>query len=760
METQNRTENLSQYPFISAVISAFFLLTCIVIGLTVSEKAGYSVSGVFVLFLENPVFFPLLIFSLLVPVSVYLISVRISRQLKERQQMIDLEQYRMQRINKFAQELIHDNLEVDFSRSGDDDILGNSLISLRDTLRVNKENSLKFRAEEERRNWISEGLARISTILRNNLQDPEQLAFNVIKELTKYINAIQGGFYILDDTDPQNRFFNLLAFFAYDRRKFADQQIKWGDGLVGTCAMEQKVIHLKSIPESYISVTSGLGEANPSSLLIVPIQYENSIYGVLEFATFNKFEATHITMIEQAAESIASTLAAVNTNITTKRLLEESKAQTEALTSHEEEMRQNMEELQATQEEATRQAQRFMQLEETLNQSLIRAEFNSEGRFLSANNLFFNKFGYPPDSAIQGKSIHDFISEDTLEQFRETWKKLKKSSIPFSGYLKHATLSGNDLWTMSSIVAIRNEEDRTDKFIFLAMDTSHEVLSTRKNTTLSELADKQGIRFELDIHGNFKDYNPCFMQMLKSSQKELKSMGIFDLIDPADLETFNKQWDSITGGTASTGVFRIRTVKGEEKWMNGSFAGLYNMAHEISRILFTGFDASNEKSLETELKIKSESLRKLEKILRDAEKDHTKQMRETRTDLQNRLKETERLKSIHEWIVNDSPDAIVTIGHDNRILFFNQAAEKLWKVNRNEVISQDVSVLFPEKLTDEDELLGSFTRPGDQKITGKRKQTVIIDHQGKEKQVEILLEKTRVDGENAFVGFFKVTGDE
>ncbi len=758
METQNRIE-ISQYSYISAVISALFLLTCIVIGLTVSEEATYSFSGVFVLFLENPVFFPLLIFALLVPASVYFVSVRISRQLKEKQHRIDQDQDLMHRIHKFTQELYQDNLEVDYTRTGDDDTLGNSLISLRDKLRVNREDNRKFMAEEEQRKWISEGLAGISATLRNNMHNPDHLAFNVIKELTKYVNAIQGGFYKLEDTDPQNRFFNLIAFFAYDRRKFADQQIKWGDGLIGTCAMEQKVIHLKSIPESYISVTSGLGEANPSSLLIVPMQYENRIYGVLEFATFNKFEARHITLIEQAAESIASTLAAVNTNITTKRLLEESKAQTEALSSQEEEMRQNLEELQATQEESTRQTHRFLQLEETLNQSLMRAEFSSDGRFMSANNLFFTKFGYLPDSAIQGKSIHDFISEDIVESFRENWKKLKKNNIPFSGYLKHTTRSGNDLWTMAALVSTPSAEDSNDKVIFLALDTSEEVFRTQKNEIMSELAGKQGIRFELDIHGNFQDCNPYFLQMVKTKQKNLKSMIIFDLIDPADLETFNKQWDSITSGTVTNGLFRIRTANGDEKWMNGSFAGMHNTEHEISLILFAGSDVSNEKSLETEAKIKSESLRKLEKMLRDSERDLTRQLRESRAEMQNRLKETERLKSIHEWVIDDSPDAVVTTGHDNRIMFFNQAAEHLWDMKRDEVISQDVSVLFPEKLTEEDELVGSFTRPGDQKITGKLKKTMIIDSKGKEKRVDMLLSKTRVDGENAYVGFFKVTSD-
>jgi len=479
MSTKTGTANYSRLPFLSAVISALFLIVCLWTGLSASDQATFSFSGIVALFHESPVFFPVLIFALLVPAGFYYACAKIDRQLNNKQQVIEQEEERMQRIHKFTKELINNNLDVDFTRSGDDDHIGNSLISLRDTLRVNRENNLRLKAEEEERTWTSEGLARVSTILRNNLQDLEQLAFNVIKDLTKYVNAIQGGFYKLDDANPQNRFFDLIAFFAYDRRKFTDQQIKWGDGLIGTCAMERKPIHLKSLPENYINVTSGLGEANPDSLLIVPMLYEDTLYGVLEFATFNTFEAKHISLIEQAAESIASTLAAVNSSVTTTRLLEESRTQTQALTSHEEEMRQNMEELQTTQEEASKQAERFMKLEEAIDQSLIRAEFTAEGRLLSANALFYTKFGYPADANIQGKSIYDIISEDSQDQFHNIWKKLKKNKIPFNGFLKHVTHDSKELWTMASLMPAHDGKGPTGTAIMMAMDVTEEV---RKGT--------------------------------------------------------------------------------------------------------------------------------------------------------------------------------------------------------------------------------------------------------------------------------------
>ena len=717
----------------AVIFSLVVLLAAVFLGLMKSEEATFSTSGVVWLFVHNPGYWFLTLFVLVFPFTSFWLARKFTLQVIEKQALIDQEQERMQRINQFTQHLIQDDFEIDFKLSGERDELGNSLIRLRDTLKINRENAQKLRISEEQRNYVTDGLARISEILRNNLHDPDQLSFNVIKELTKKVNAIQGGFYMLDDTDKLNRFFNLIAFFAYDRRKFADQQVKWGDGLIGTCAMEQKVIHLKTIPDSYISVTSGLGESNPESLLIVPMQYENEIYGVLEFASFHKFEANHINLISQAAESVASTLSAVRTNMTTARLLEESKAQTQAMTSHEEEMRQNMEELQATQEDAMRQAQRFMMLEDTINQSLIKAEFGMDGKFMLANTLFFSKLEYDQNGSTHGKSLIDFISEDSREHFREIWKKLQADSQPYTGYLKHSTRTGKSLWTVASIVMTKSEDSENDRIIFLGLDASDEVVRVQKNEILCELASKLGIRFELDVNGNFQDYNHHFMHLLKYTQKDLKSMVIYDLIDAMDLESFNKHWETIIAGNTHTGLLKIKSSHGEEKWINGSFAAVFNMSHEISRIVFTGFDVTHEKMLEKETLTQADAIRKQEKMLKDAEKELANRVREIRNELQCRIKETERLLAIDDWVIDDAPEAIVTTGQNNQIHHFNKAAELLFDMKREEVINQDVSVLFPEHLTGKDELIDSFTRPGDQKITGKRKETYIVDKNGKEK---------------------------
>lgn len=107
---------------------------------------------------------------------------------------------------------------------------------------------------------------------------------------------------------------------------------------------------MTDIPNNYLNVTSGLGEANPRALLIVPLKINDEIYGVIELASFNPFEPFQIEFIENLAEVLPSTIATVKINIQTAKLLRETRIQAEKMLQQEEELRQNLEEMQATQE--------------------------------------------------------------------------------------------------------------------------------------------------------------------------------------------------------------------------------------------------------------------------------------------------------------------------------------------------------------------------------------------------------------------------
>jgi PAS domain S-box-containing protein len=147
--------------------------------------------------------------------------------------------------------------------------------------------------------------------------------------------------------------------------------------LVGQCFIEGERIYLLEVPQEYISITSGLGGSNPNALLIVPLKVNERIYGVLELATFGKYEDYQIDLVEKFAETIAATISTVRTNESTRILLEKTQQQAEEMRAQEEEMRQNMEELEATQEEMRRKEKHIQQM---LENEKKRNEFNNKNR--------------------------------------------------------------------------------------------------------------------------------------------------------------------------------------------------------------------------------------------------------------------------------------------------------------------------------------------------------------------------------------------
>ena len=107
-------------------------------------------------------------------------------------------------------------------------------------------------------------------------------------------------------------------------------------------------IYITEAPQNYVKVTSGLGDANPNCLLVVPLIANNELYGALEFAGFNTFEPYVVEFVERLAENIASTLTNVRNNERTIKLLQETQNMAEQLQANEGEMRKNMEQLEST----------------------------------------------------------------------------------------------------------------------------------------------------------------------------------------------------------------------------------------------------------------------------------------------------------------------------------------------------------------------------------------------------------------------------
>lgn len=269
-------------------------------------------------------------------------------------------------ISSFALDIGRGNYQSNFTPLSENDVLGNSLLRMRDDLNAATIEESKRKEEDQQRNWAAIGIAKFSEILRQDNDKLDLLSYHVISNLVKYMEANQGGIFLINDTDDTRPFAELVSCYAFNRKKHLEKRVEIGEGLVGRCILEKATIYLSDIPDGYIKITSGMGESNPRNLVLVPLMMNDEVFGVIEIASFIPFEKYKIEFVEKIAESIAATLKAVKINTRTSKLLEQSKIQAEELAAQEEEMRQNMEELRATQEQSFRKEKELQSTVEEL----------------------------------------------------------------------------------------------------------------------------------------------------------------------------------------------------------------------------------------------------------------------------------------------------------------------------------------------------------------------------------------------------------
>lgn len=223
---------------------------------------------------------------------------------------------------------------------------------------------------EHEQKWVAEGLSKFIEILRSNQDDLSKLYDTIIANLVKYLNAHQGGLFLVEEDDKGETVLNMVACYAYDRKKFLKKQVHTGEGLLGQAYLEKETIYLTDIPPNYAEISSGIGEAKPRSVLIVPLKINDTVYGMLEIASFYEIPQYRVNFVIRLAENIASTIASTQNVDKIRKLLTEAEFQSEQMRAQEEEMRQNVEELTSTQEEIRRKQEEM----EKLNQRLMANE--------------------------------------------------------------------------------------------------------------------------------------------------------------------------------------------------------------------------------------------------------------------------------------------------------------------------------------------------------------------------------------------------
>jgi PAS domain S-box-containing protein len=379
----------------------------------------------------------------------------------------------MREISAFAVDIGKGKYNSKFEALSDKDILGNALLDMRNNLKKADEENEKRAKEDAIRNWVTKGLADFGDILRQNSDNMDKLAKNIMTKLIDYLEVNQGAIYILNEDDNQNIYFEMKSAIAYGRDRFIKKTFELKEGLVGRCAFERLPVYLKEIPEEYIQLTSGLGTAEPNFLLLVPLMINDNVLGIIELASFNEIPQYQIDFIISLGENIASTISNVRVNEQTRQLLEESKIRSDELSAQEEELRQNMEELQATQEEAARRETEMMNTIDAINNTLGTAEIDKHGNIISVNDTFLSKIKLEAGNLV-GKSFQEMFASSSAQEkeFMEIWANLHMNE---SGTIITNFITPDaELWFKHTFTPFKNQSSELNKVIDLVVDITEQ----------------------------------------------------------------------------------------------------------------------------------------------------------------------------------------------------------------------------------------------------------------------------------------------
>ncbi|HXN42460.1 MAG TPA: response regulator, partial [Myxococcaceae bacterium] len=212
------------------------------------------------------------------------------------------------------------------------DNINQMIINLRETTQKNTE-----------QDWLKTNLAKFSGMMQGqkNLGAVSRL---IMSELTPLVGAQHGAFFMMEKEDGEATL-KLVSTYAYRERKSISNRFHLGESLVGQCALEKKAILLTKVPADYIQVSSGLGEATPLNIIVLPVIFEGEVKGVIELASFYPFSAIHQLFLDQVTESIGVVLNMISANMRTEQLLLQSQGLTQELQKQSKELTEQQDEL-------------------------------------------------------------------------------------------------------------------------------------------------------------------------------------------------------------------------------------------------------------------------------------------------------------------------------------------------------------------------------------------------------------------------------
>lgn len=202
-----------------------------------------------------------------------------------------------------------------------------------------------YHEAEVENKWVSTGLTRIGFLFEDGSKDVNSVLDTILRDLVRYTEANQGALYLLAKDEEENPYLDMASVYAYGKKKHLNKRVGTDEGLVGQAFLEGSYIYMTDVPKSYVKITSGLGEATPRCIFIIPLKTRTHTIGVLEMAFFQHLKPFQIGFLEKISENLANAIFLVQSANNNVKLLEHAQTITDQLKEKERELMERVNEL-------------------------------------------------------------------------------------------------------------------------------------------------------------------------------------------------------------------------------------------------------------------------------------------------------------------------------------------------------------------------------------------------------------------------------
>ena len=516
------------------------------------------------------------------------------------------------------EKLISDGFDANIAIERGKDFEGDLLLQLQEKL-ADKETSDKSRkVEMEHSDWINKGITKFIEILRFHGQERKVLAYNIISNLVKYVGAIQGAIYFTNEEDPDNIKLELSACYAYEKQKLIEQTFSVDDGLLGRAYHENRVINLTDLPPGYIKIVSGLGDAQPNNLIIVPLIFNQKNSGMLELASFKKFEEYQVTFLSRIAESIASAISGLKISERTETLLQRSQEQSKLMKIQEVEMRRNLQEMRRLKEEAENKDSEMRGLFRAVDSTSLVTQYDKDGTILHVNSRMLDLLQVSEDDLV-GRNHADISSfKPNDKNYRKFWEDLRHGQS--RSLVESINTKQKTIWMSETFSPITDDKGNVLKIINIGMDISDTKVMERQlrlqereinrqmdkqNEKERELAEKQKyieerememktlskamdsfiIRLELSRRGIILSSNMFFYTLMNLQDSDVINKDITEFLSPEYVTPFSTSLTILCTGKEQHEDFKLRTSASQSITISANLFPMQNTKGDVEKIL-------------------------------------------------------------------------------------------------------------------------------------------------------------------------------